>query len=412
MSKKLIVLGGLVTLALLMLAACAGPQGLEGPAGPAGAAGPIGPQGPAGPPGDPGPAGPSGAEYVGSAKCGQCHQELYETFMKSGHPWKLNKVVDGQAPDYPFTTLRALPEGYTWDDISYVIGGYKWKARFMNQQGYIITDEPGKSGNADYLNQYNFANSILDQSAGWVKYNSGRENLVYDCGVCHTTGYRSNGHQDDMEGIVGQWAEPGIQCEACHGPGSLHADSPYGILMRVERSSDMCGDCHRRGPQELVDAKGGFIEHHEQYEELFQSKHIALDCVVCHDPHTGVEQLRRADLPTTRTQCENCHWREAKYRTSMKRVACTSCHMPYIAKSAWGNAEIFVGDVRAHIMAIDPTQIEQFYTVQEGDTEKTYSFSQIGLNFACRSCHGNELTDDELMAEATGYHTPVTESDQ
>jgi len=46
--------------------------------------------------------------------------------------------------------------------------------------------------------------------------------------------------------------------------------------------------------------------HHEQYEELFQSKHIVLDCVVCHDPHAGVVQIRKADAQTTRTRCENC----------------------------------------------------------------------------------------------------------
>ena len=35
----------------------------------------------------------------------------------SGHPWKLNKVVDGEPPDYPYTNLPSPPEGYTWDDI-------------------------------------------------------------------------------------------------------------------------------------------------------------------------------------------------------------------------------------------------------------------------------------------------------
>jgi hypothetical protein len=61
-----------------------------------------------------------------------------------------------------------LPEGYTWDDISYVIGGYNWKARFINAEGYIITDKPGESGNTEYLNQYNFANPIVGTEAGWV----------------------------------------------------------------------------------------------------------------------------------------------------------------------------------------------------------------------------------------------------
>ncbi len=47
-------------LAMLLLAACAGPNGPQGPAGPAGPEGPRGQAGPAGPAGTTGPAGPQG----------------------------------------------------------------------------------------------------------------------------------------------------------------------------------------------------------------------------------------------------------------------------------------------------------------------------------------------------------------
>jgi hypothetical protein len=329
--------------------------------------------------------------------------------MKSGHPWKLNKVVDGQPPEYPFTELPELPEGYTWDDISYVIGGYNWKARFMNQDGYIITDAPGESGNAEYVSQYNFANPIVGQEADWVTYHAGEENLQYTCGSCHTTGYSAwppDAHQDDLPGITGTWAEPGIQCERCHGPASLHVANPHGVHPEVNRDSELCGECHLRGEPEQVNASNGFIQHHEQYEELFQSKHIVLECVVCHDPHTGVVQLRQADEQTTRTQCENCHFRQARYQDSQIHLAalqCIDCHMPRVSKSAWGDAAKFSGDIRTHMMAIDPEQIEQF--TEDG----TVALSQIGLNFACRHCHvegGNATpkTDEELIEKAIGYH--------
>lgn len=412
MNRKTIFLGAWALVSIWLLAACAvGPQGPAGETGPAGPAGPTGPQGPSGETGPAGPTGPSGAEYIGSAKCGDCHTELYETFMKSGHPWKLNPVVDGQPPDYPFTELEDPPAGYTWADIAYVIGGYNWKARFIDKNGYIITDSPenvasgGTVSDTTYLNQYNFANRTLKKDAGWVSYNPGRVQMKYDCGTCHTTGYRPTGHQDDMEGIVGQWAEPGIQCEACHGPGSLHADNPYGIALKIERDAEACGKCHRRGDVTQVDAKNGFIEHHEQYEELYQSKHVTLDCVLCHDPHTGVVQLREENVQTTRTLCENCHFKEAQYQNNPKHagfVACIDCHMPKIGKSAWGDAARFTGDVRAHVMAIDPTQVGQF--TEDGKL----ALSQISLDFACKSCHvpgtDAEKTDEALLATATGYH--------
>jgi len=321
--------------------------------------------------------------------------------MKSGHAWKLNPVVDGKPPEYPFTEVPEPPEGYTWDDITYVIGGYNWKARFIDKNGYIIT---GPDENA--TTQYNFANPEVGKEAGWVAYHSGQEK-PYNCGPCHTTGYKPEGHQDGLEGIVGTWAEPGIKCERCHGPGSLHVANPYNVRMVVDRDSELCGECHLRGSPEAVNAKGGFIQHHEQYEELFQSKHITLDCVICHDPHAGVVQLRKTGEQTTRTQCENCHFQEAKYQNSEVHkavgVTCIDCHMPRIVKSAWGDAEKFTGDIRTHMMAIDPDQIEQF--TEDGKT----ALSQIGLNFACRHCHveggkATPKTDDELRERATGYH--------
>ena len=161
--------------------------------------------------------------YVGSEGCGYCHTERYGELRRSGHPYKLNRVVDGQPPVYPFSEVPSPPNGLSWDDISYVIGGFGWKARFIGLDGYIITE----GGN----NQFNLA------TGEWVDYHTD-EKKPYDCGRCHTTGYQADGHQDGLEGINGQWAEPGIGCEACHGPGSLHARSPTNIPMTVDSRAE------------------------------------------------------------------------------------------------------------------------------------------------------------------------------
>ena len=412
----------LVVVLAIAVAGCAGAEGAQGPAGPegpAGPAGPPGPEGPAGPPGPPGEAGPAGPEgptgaaaeaapgfeppaYVGAAACAECHQETYDVFNKSGHPFKLNKVVDGQPPEYPYTEVVDVPEGYTWDDIAYVIGGYNWKARFIDQDGYIIT------GDADATTQYNFWNEQLEMGDNWVAYHAGEENKPYNCGTCHTTGYNPEGNQDDLPGLIGTWTEGGIQCEECHGPGSAHVEYPRSFAMNIDRSGDACGDCHRRGAQETVDASGGFIKHHEQYEELFQGKHVTIDCVICHDPHQGVIQLRNEGLQTTRTQCENCHKNETRVQNNETHVeldvACIDCHMPRVTKSALGDPERFQGDIRTHLMDIDPFQVGQFN--EEGDV----ALSSLSLDFACRGCHnevdGTTKTDEELINAAYQYHTP------
>jgi hypothetical protein len=212
--------------------------------------------------------------------------------------------------------------------------------------------------------------------------------------------------QDGLPGLVGTWAETGITCEECHGPGSNHVDDPYGVALKVDRDAQACGDCHLRGAIESVDAKGGFIKHHEQYEELFQSKHNALSCVACHDPHAGVIQGRQEGTDTVRVDCESCHFEKAREQKSefMKSlVDCVDCHMPRIVKSAVGDAAKWSGDIRTHFFVIDPEADEQFS--DDGGT----AISQITLDWACKSCHGaeglfTEYSDAELYDVAKGYH--------
>jgi hypothetical protein len=406
MLRKLLLISGVLLALGMLLAGCAGKEGEMGPAGPQGSAGPEGPQGPVGPAGPQGDAAALGAEYVGDQTCAGCHPDYYDTYIKSGHPWIMSKVVEGAAPDFPFTSLSALPEGYTWEDIAYVIGGYNWKALFVDLEGYIITDAPGASGNADFLSQFNFANDRLDQSAAWVPYHAGEDNLPMDCGSCHTTGYSPRGNQDDLPGLVGTWAQEGVRCEACHGPGGNHMNKPQGISMQIERDAELCGKCHVNQQVEVVDAADGFININEQYGELYQSKHMALECTTCHDPHMGVNQLREAKTATWRTTCESCHFKQAENQKNALHqqmgLACETCHMPYITKTAWGVPELHSADTRTHLFAINPNQIGQF------NEDGTTSLSEVGLDFACRQCHragfATEKTDEELIEAATGYH--------
>lgn len=392
----------------LVFVGCAGQQGEQGPPGADGAQGPPGPAGAEGPQGPPGPAGVDGLSYspptfVGSEACSECHSMINDVFAQSGHAFKLNEVVDGQPPEYPFSELPGPPEGYTWDDISYVIGGYNWKARFLDQDGYIIT------GDENATTQYNLENEDLDLGDEWVAYHAGEENLPYDCGACHTTGYTTAGHQNDLPGIIGTFSEGGIQCEECHGAGSLHVNNPVTVDMRVARDSGACTDCHARGDSAELDISDGFISHHDQYQDLFQGKHAVIDCVVCHDPHAGVVQLRENDEPTTLAACENCHFKQTQpAKVSHNRVNCIDCHMPKLIKSAVADPVQFTGDFRTHLTTINPQQISQF------DEDGNFIQTQITLDYACRSCHNpegraTEKTDEELVENATNYHSAPIE---
>jgi predicted CXXCH cytochrome family protein len=406
MSRRTAVFIGLLLIFAGMLAACAGQQGGTGPVGPAGPAGPEGPAGPAGEPGPMGEPGPTGAEYVGDQICSGCHNDLSQSYMKSGHPWSLSQVSEGASPSYPFSQVPSTPQGYSMGDISYIIGGYNWKAIFINSQGYIITDKPGSTGSTDYLNQFDLGNSALGLSSGWASFHSGEAELPFTCGSCHTTGYSTNGNEGNLPGITGTWAQPGVRCERCHGPGSLHTNNPKGVRMFVDSTSSLCRDCHEYVPASSLDVKNGFIQHSDTYGDLSQSKHQVLDCLTCHDPHSGVVQLQQAGQQTTKLLCSDCHWREAQQQNNPSHVAnkigCTDCHMPHLIQNGSGNPQGFMGDMATHVVAIDPKVISQF------NKDGSLASGQISLDFACRHCHGSTKTDAELLSAASGYHAVPT----
>jgi predicted CXXCH cytochrome family protein len=406
MLRKWVVFIGTLIIFAAVLAACAGPQGQQGSVGPAGPAGPEGPAGPVGDTGPAGEAGPTGADYAGDQICAGCHYDISQTYMLSGHPWSLTQVSEAKLPAFPFTQISSLPQGYTLNTVSYIVGGYFWKAIFLDSQGYIITDTPDATGDVGYFNQFNFGNTALGLSSGWSSFHAGETELSFNCGSCHTTGYSVGGNQDDLPGITGSWQAAGVRCERCHGPGSLHVSNPKGIHMIVDNTSTLCRECHEYVPTAELVVENGFIQHSDQYGDLSQSKHQILDCLTCHDPHSGVVQLRLAGQQATSLRCQDCHWQEAQFQNNPSHVAlnldCTNCHMPHLIESGTANEKGFTADMRTHVMAIDPRQISQF------NEDGSLATGQISLDYACRHCHGSTKTDSELLAAASGYHNIPT----
>ncbi|MFN2355881.1 MAG: cytochrome c3 family protein [Desulfopila sp.] len=330
------------------------------------------------------PALAASGDYVGSEQCFACHSEQYNTWQASGHPWKLRKAEKARYAKLP------LPPGYSWDDISYVIGGANKKARYIDKQGYIITS--AKDG-SEAKTQYNL------EDGSWSFYYQG-EKKPYKCGPCHMTAYSPEGNQDNLEGMIGTWAEDGISCEECHGPGMEHLRNPSKETIKIDRTADACGKCHQRGgigPE--PPAKGGFIQHHEQINELKVGVHKDLNCIDCHNPH------ERAIL--VKNTCVECHDDIASsYANTIhgkQGTDCIECHMPKAGKSAISVAS-YTGDVRTHIFKINTdADADMFMEVKDGDKVSTFAKGFVTAEYACLSCHGSR---DKVWASknAQGYH--------
>jgi hypothetical protein len=343
---------------------------------------------------------PAAGQYWGSDACFDCHPSYYNDFKVSGHPYKL--MASEEARNRPIP----LPEGYSWDDISYVIGGYKWKSRYVGTDGYIITsiidvDEYGNP-TGDVIPGMNQYNNI---TGGWVNYHAG-EQKPYDCGRCHTTGWVADedwdtdgdlsDNQDGLPGIHGTFAFGGVQCEACHGP-AAHFGPEFNP---GDNSKEFCGSCHVRGDPFTIPASGGFIRHHEQYNEQLASPHYALDCGSCHNSHKKVEF-------SIVNKCEDCHGEvaDAYAGTSMGAVGvdCIDCHMPYASKSAVAFSAN-KGDVRTHLFEINVDKNGEMFTADGGavllDDDGQ---GAVTLNFACGDCH-RDKSSNWLAGKAKNFH--------
>ena len=188
---------------------------------------------------------PESAEYVGSETCEGCHSSEHEKWEDSLHakmmrPIEDVKVVANTSPesDVPFDP----------SDIHWVIGS-KWEQQFMGAEtidGHTTeTLLPG----AWMIDKQEW---MLQGWDGWQV-----PVPVERCHGCHSVGLNVE---------TGEFAEPSIGCESCHGPGSWHVKTKG--MGRIHNSIDatMCGQCHTRGKS--VNGKHFFPVEFRPYENL------------------------------------------------------------------------------------------------------------------------------------------------
>ena len=119
-----------------------------------------------------------------------------------------------------------------------------------------------------------------------------------DCLVCHTTGYQAT---------TGEYTDPGVTCEACHG--EVIVDHPPAV-MPIRSDTDYCGTCH---PITLG--------------EWRLTGHASADvgCTDCHNPHSQHSRFANPD-----EMCINCHKEslgEHQNDTHIQNgIRCIECH--------------------------------------------------------------------------------------
>lgn len=376
------------------------------------------------------------AEYVGAAACAACHQAPGALHAQHGHSHAL-KVIEGLAPDYPTMSgsgaVANPPAGFNWSDISLVIGGSAKSALFVDAQGFLLTD-----GTAGTLTQYNLANPPALLPAAFVPFKPQQvapHPFGEECFRCHTTGPESlatNGgrRQGNLPGIGGTWSQTGVQCEACHGPGSRHLVDPAAGKLTVDSSGGICATCHvnQDEPSEIT-VEGRCIVGRQQYAELAASPHRGFSCTFCHNPHASILRDRENGL---RNACANCHLdfdmaahegNVFQWGDYVEALRCESCHMPLVASNAscrdveLPRGEIVsIGDTRSHLVhidtsALDPTDMLSADGMRVRLDEQ--GKASVPVCCVCQRCHhglGNAFTLTAAEAGEIGRRLHITET--
>ncbi len=320
------------------------------------------------------------AQYVGKQTCMLCHQDIYNHFIHTGmgKSWRYAIQNNSSAifnhsslydkfKDLHYQALLIQDTIYIKEfrldkkdtifmmlkKIDYIVGsGHHTNSHIYNLNGYLF-----QAPMTFYTQK-----KIWDFPPGFENGNNTRfsRKIGLECITCH------NGYPQIVWGSENKYTSipTGIDCERCHGPGSIHVNKikrgeitdtskhiDYSIVnpakLPIDRQFDICMRCHLQGNAVLVnnasfydfkpgmklsdfiqvflprytDSKDNFImaSHADRLKQsqcfiqsLKKNKsnnalkpyQNALTCVTCHNPHISVKQTQQEKFINT---CNSCH---------------------------------------------------------------------------------------------------------
>jgi tetratricopeptide (TPR) repeat protein len=262
----------------------------------------------------------SDSGYVGSASCGRCHAAQYESQSKTAHAHALRRAqaADPGPGSHAQWAFGAGVKATTW----------------VSQTGHDAIVEHGLS--------YYAATKSVALTPGHTT-SADRVYRTFDpvatallCFRCHSTGPLTL-----AAGFRVQPGEPGIHCEACHGPGRAHAESGGRAAIQNPKRftavqiNVLCGGCHRNA-SDLDDetdwSNAWNVRHEPAYLHrgaCFRNSNGALSCITCHDPH----QPMSTAAASYDSKCGSCHLKP-QHSVPVASRSCVGCHMPQVATSA------------------------------------------------------------------------------
>lgn len=397
---------------------------------------------------------PSRDEFAGSEACGECHSDKLERWHDDWHARALSPATDQY--------VRG-----TFDETHFQgASSEAWMSRDRGE--YVMRTEPASGPAQNYRVEWLIGGKRMQDAVTtfpdgrwqvlpvyyhvtgkeWVDYNEKKQGLVtkdhpffwtnfrrtanHECLDCHTSGldvrYDRTTHQWSTK-----FADAGVACESCHGPGARHAATKAAAdIVRPDeldrdRSLAVCGNCH--GPREpiypFLDAKHRFrpgdsydeklrplaiVDGRErsgeffadgrpssssfEYQALLESRCYMQGEATCLSCHTAPHDKQvSAELKPSRhpgvlpgdETCRNCHANvfaagaQHTHHTTQAAQSCIACHMPPVVTGV----------------------LDRFadHTLDVPNPRNTVAH---GVPNACNVCHGDK-TPQAMQAAITSW---------
>jgi hypothetical protein len=320
-----------------------------------------------------------GGAYTGSEACRGCHNEIYESYRKTGMGRSMS-VLQNSLPERRLTSekLGRTFEVFSRDGavyqsesrtgvfkttyrLEYAVGSGEHGVTFIVRRGDHLFQAPlsfyARTGDWDLSPGYEHADYGFNRP------------VPAACVACHS------GQPQPVEDRNGAYHDPpfrelAIGCENCHGPGALHVKertagrgrTPDATIVNPSRlparlAENICMNCHQTGDARVLEpgkhyadfrpgtwlsdtlaifkvrntgADADLLEHWSamNHSRCFVASRGKLSCMTCHNPHVAVDTSQAAYY---RARCFKCHTdASCKLPAQARGPAndCAGCHMP------------------------------------------------------------------------------------
>ena len=395
---------------------------------------------------------------AGSSTCRQCHQSFYELWATSHHGLAMQPYTAAFANQNLTATkapvaigrneylacigpeegwiLERTPDGETRYPIVHVMGGrniYYFLAPMKRGRlqtlplAYDVHDKEwfDMAGSGVRHFPHGEPDAPLEWTHPSYTFNT-------SCYSCHVSQLAKN-YNVTTDTYRTTWAEPGINCEACHGPAQRHVDlcqslgegqapeDPQIISTRsfsVEQTNAMCNSCHAK----MSPVSASFTPGDRYFD------HFDLITLEHQDFYADGRDLGENYTMTTwqmspcgkagKLDCTHCHTSSGRYRfrsVANPNAACLPCHQERVAHVAEHSHHEVDSEGSRCVACHMPTT--EFARMTRSDHSMRPPTPAATLTFkspnACNLCHEDE---DAAWADRyvrqwheTDYQRPVLE---